>query len=210
MRNACAADAQLGTAGPALTVMTRDFVTVVSGVPRSGTALMMQMLAAGGFPLLTDGLREPDEDNPRGYFEYEATKRSRRDTGWVAGAVGRAVKVVHALAPLLPDDHEYRVILMRRPLEQVVASQQAVLERFGGLEEALPGTRLIEIFAAQLADVERWAETRTSTRLLPVDYEVAIRTPEAVAAEVARFLGGELDEGAMAAAVEPSLWHQRG
>jgi hypothetical protein len=210
MRNACAADAQLGATDPALAAMTRDFVTVVSGVPRSGTALMMQMLAAGGLPLLSDGVREPDADNPRGYFEYEAAKRTRRDTGWVADAVGRAVKVVHALAPLLPDDHEYRVILMRRPLEQVVASQRAVLERFGGLEEGLPNAHLIEIFAAQLAEVERWAHADPNTRLLCVDYEAAIRTPERVAAEVARFLGGELDEVAMAAAVEPSLWHQRG
>ncbi|MDH3519485.1 MAG: sulfotransferase [Myxococcales bacterium] len=189
--------------------MARDFVTLVSGVPRSGTSLMMQMLGAGGFPLLTDGLREPDEHNPRGYFEFEAAKRTLRDTSWLAQALGRAVKLVHALVASLPDAYPYRVILLRRPLGQVVASQRAMLARFGGVEGVLPDARLSEIFAAQLADLERWAEGQPRVTLLGVETERLVADPAAVASEVAAFLGGELDEAAMAGAYEPSLWHQR-
>jgi hypothetical protein len=199
--------------------MSRDFVSVVSGVPRSGMSLMMQMLGAGGLPLLMDGLREPDADNPRGYFELEAVKRSRRDASWVADAVGCAVKVGHALVPTLPDGFDYRVVLMRRPLAQVVASQHAVLARLaaaggiGGLADLAGGpsaAQLVEFFAAQLLDLTRWVEQRPRVRLLDVAADRAVHAPAEVAHQVAAFLGGGLDEAAMAAVVDPGLWHQRG
>jgi len=198
--------------------MTRAFITLVSGVPRSGTSLMMQMLEAGGLPLLTDGLRVPDPDNPRGYFELEAVKRTRRDASWVAEAVGRAVKVGHALVPTLPDGFDYRIVLMRRPLAQVVASQHAVLARMGaasgagGLADLAGGpsaARLVEIFAAQLLELEAWVEKQPRARLLEVAADRAVTAPAEIAQRVSAFLGGGLDEAAMAAAVDPGLWHQR-
>ena len=91
--------------------------------------MMMQMLAAGGMPTLIDGVRTPDADNPRGYFELEAVKATRRDASWTRDAVGRAVKVIHVLVSALPPGREYRLIWMRRRLEEVVASQQAPLAR---------------------------------------------------------------------------------
>src|SRR5947208_15012411 len=104
-------------------------ITIVTGLPRSGTSVMMQMLSAGGLPPLTDGLRQPDEDNPRGYFEFEPVKQIRRDTAWLQLAVGKAVKMVHLLLPELPLDqnHRYRVIMMRRDLSDVLASQNKML-----------------------------------------------------------------------------------
>ncbi|HNY87520.1 MAG TPA: hypothetical protein PKN23_13545, partial [Candidatus Hydrogenedentes bacterium] len=106
-------------------------IVVVSGLPRSGTSMMMRMLAAGGMPLFTDGVRAADSDNPLGYFEHEAVKRLREDASWVPGAAGKAVKVVSALLPALPEGFQYRVILMRRPLEEVLASQRRMFGRRG-------------------------------------------------------------------------------
>src|ERR1022692_2693155 len=96
-----------------------SFVTVVSGIPRSGTSLMMQMLAAGGMPVLAGELRAPDEDNPRGYFEFEPVKRTKRDPAWLREAPGKAVKVVYLLLRDLPAGYDYRVIVMRRDLNDV-------------------------------------------------------------------------------------------
>jgi hypothetical protein len=111
--------------------MTLDFITVVSGLPRSGTSLMMQMLAAGGIPPLTDHRRAPDESNPRGYFEFEPVKRLRTDRLWIGQAQGHAIKVIQLLLRELPTDgqFDYRVILMHRSMAEVLASQRAMLER---------------------------------------------------------------------------------
>lgn len=190
--------------------MRRDFLTVVTGVPRSGTALMMRMLGAGGLPLFIDTTRPADRHNPLGYFEHDEVRRTRAETAWVARAAGHAVKVVHALVPLLPDGTAYRVILMRRPLDRVVDSQHAMLEHPGAIEGGLSRARLVELFAAQLEEVEAWMAGRSNVSLLRVEADRAVAAPADVAAEVARFLGGGLDEAAMAAAVEPSLWHTRG
>ncbi len=113
--------------------MAENFITVVSGLPRSGTSLMMQMLVAGGLPALTDAVRSPDESNPRGYFEFEPVKRLRTDASWLEQARGRAVKIIHLLLRELPTDgrFQYRVLFLRRPLEEVIASQSAMLARAG-------------------------------------------------------------------------------
>src|SRR3569833_79554 len=107
------------------------FITVVSGLPRSGTSMMMQMLAAGGMPMLTDGVRGPDPDNPRGYFAFGPVKRTPQDARWLAGAPGKAVKVVHSLLPALPGGYEYRVLFMLRDMHEVLASQDTMLRRLG-------------------------------------------------------------------------------
>ena len=99
-----------------------DVITIVSGLPRSGTSLMMQMLEAGGMPVLTDGIRDADEDNPRGYYELEAVKRTKDDPAWLHGAPGKVVKMIYLLLYDLPTTYNYRIIFMRRPLSEVVAS----------------------------------------------------------------------------------------
>lgn len=185
----------------------RDFVTVVSGVPRSGTSLMMQMLAAGGLPVLRDDARPPDAHNPRGYYELAAVKRTARDPSWVREAPGRAVKVVHALLPSLPAGPSYRVVLMQRRLDEVIASQRAMLPV---AEVDVPAeARLAELFAAQLEAARRWAAGGPGRRLLEVEHAALLRDPAAGAAAVARFLDGGLDERAMAATVDPALHRQR-
>jgi hypothetical protein len=168
----------------------------------------MQVLAAGGVPLLSDGRRPPDPDNPRGYFEWEPARRLPRESGWVAEARGRAVKVVHALVPELPEGFAYRVLLVRRSFAEVVASQDAMLARLGERAPALEPTRLHAVFEAQLEDVVAWARARGAP-LLEVSHASLLSDPAAACAAIAEFLGGGLDEAAMAAAVDPALYRQR-
>jgi hypothetical protein len=180
-------------------------ITVVSGLPRSGTSLMMQMLAAGGLPALTDGVRVSDEDNPRGYFEYEPVKALRSDSSWMPHAEGKAVKVVHLLLTTLPPGFEYRVILMQRPLEQVLASQAVMLSRHGKppREELHPQMRAA--FEAQLAQVVRFLAAQPNFSCLTVPFEGLFREPLRHAGAIQDFLGRPLDTAAMAAAVDASL-----
>ncbi len=186
-----------------------SFVTVVSGLPRSGTSLMMQMLAAGGVEPLTDGARPPDEDNPRGYFELEAVKLTRRNPAWLAEAPGKAVKLVHVLLPDLPPTHDYRVIMMRRPMDEVLQSQQAMLERARRAGAPIQRDRLAAVYAGQLEQVERILSARSNFRIFGVNYHDCLRQPLETAAAVASFLGLALNLPAMAAAVDPALYRQR-
>ena len=190
--------------------MPVNFVTIVSGLPRSGTSLMMQMLAAGGMPAVTDGRRVADPHNPRGYFELEAVKQTRTDTSWLAGAEGKAVKVVHLLLLHLPVDREYRVIFMERDLTEIIASQKAMLQQQGRPVANLPDSKLAEIFGNQLSQVRQWLSRNPNFQVLNLQYRNVIEAPSAAADQIATFLDGGLDPKGMAAAVEPGLYRQRG
>jgi hypothetical protein len=183
-------------------------ITVVSGLPRSGTSLTMQMLAAGGMALLTDGVRAADADNPRGYFEFEPVKRTKQDASWVAGAEGKAVKVIYALLRDLPAGHEYRVILMRRDLDETIASQREMLRRSGRAGASLTAEQLKAAFQKELATAVEWVRAQGNFRMLEVGHRECVTNPSKVAAEVNAFLGGGLNEQAMAAAVDPGLFRQ--
>jgi tetratricopeptide (TPR) repeat protein len=183
-------------------------VTVVTGLPRSGTSMMMQMLAAGGLAVLSDGKREADDDNPRGYFELEAATRLRSDRAWLADAVGKCVKIVAQLLPSLPGDRSYRVVFMQRDLDEILASQERMLKRLGRKSSSLPPEKLRETFEQQITRVKRWLKRR-SIPVVFVDYTSALDDPPATADALATFLGGSLDTSAMADAVAPSLYRQR-
>lgn len=184
-------------------------VTVVSGLPRSGTSMTMQMLAAGGLPLLTDGVRTADDDNPEGYLELEAVKRIAKDDTWLAGAVGHAVKIISPLLPKLPPAYRYHIIFMDRDLREVLASQRAMLARMGQAGAELSEDELRAQFERNNDQVKRWLRAQPNVELLEVEHRKAIADPEACAAAVNAFLGGRLDEDAMAEAVDPSLHRQR-
>ena len=145
-------------------VASRDFVVVVSGVPRSGTSLLMQMLVAGGLPVFVDSARPPDAHNPRGYFEFEPAKALAENAAWLPQAIGHAVKVVHTLVASLPEGFDYRLVLMRRDLAEVVASQDAMLA--GSAPPGPSARRLAEIYAHQLAELEQWLDGRPGSSAL--------------------------------------------
>jgi hypothetical protein len=187
--------------------MRPEFITVVTGVPRSGTSLLMQMLVAGGLSALSDGVREPDRHNPRGYCELEAVKATRRDASWVRHAPGHAVKVIHALVPALPDAYSYRLLLVERDLREVIRSQESMLE--GEVPGGLPAARLAEVFEAQLGELRAWSRQR-GVPLHALRHADVLSEPAAAARSIADFLSLELDVAAMAEAVVPELYRQRG
>ncbi len=185
------------------------FVTIVSGLPRSGTSMLMQMLAAGGLPVMTDELRRPDEDNSAGYYELEAVKRTKQDSGWLDAAVGRAVKVIYLLLRDLPATRQYRVLFMRRRLSEVVASQQVMLVRRGERGAGLPADELSAIFQRQLNEIEDWLAGQPNFDVLYVDHRDVIEDPMQQSKRVAEFLTDELDILAMANVVDSTRYRQR-
>ena len=189
--------------------MSDTFITVVSGLPRSGTSLMMQMLAAGGMPVLDDQMREPDDRNPRGYFECEAVKRLSTDSRWLSDAFGKAVKIVSPLVLSLPTAHCYRIVLMRRPIEEIVASQRTLLARQAKAGANLPDERIAELLAKQLAHTEHWLQEQPNITMITVDYHEIVMQPQTAAADVNDLLDGRLDESGMASVVDASLYREK-
>jgi len=192
--------------------MTRtdsSFVTVVSGVPRSGTSMAMQMLEAGGMPVLADHQRAADEDNRKGYFELESVKRTKHDAAWLSEAPGKVVKVVYMLLYDLPADFEYRVLFMRRNLAEVVASQQAMLARRAEKGASVSADQMVGVFQRQLEKADDWLAEQPNFEVLDVDYHQVVSDPQSEAAKIAEFLGTGLDEAKMAAAVDAKLYRNR-
>lgn len=190
--------------------MAHDFITVVSGLPRSGTSLMMQMLHAGGLPVLSDGLRMADENNQRGYFEFEPVKRLRSDNTWLPQARGQAVKIIHLLLRELRLDGslQYRIVFMQRPIDEVLASQRAMLQRDG--KAGADPQVLKKAFQSQLALLDTWLAAQAEIAVLPVAYHQVMHDPQSVADALSAFLGLSLDRAAMVRAVDPALHRQRG
>ncbi|HLJ46423.1 MAG TPA: sulfotransferase domain-containing protein [Bryobacteraceae bacterium] len=189
--------------------MTRDYVVIVSGMPRSGTSLMMQMLNAGGIAPLTDGIRKSDEHNPHGYLEYEPVKRLAYDSSWVPDARGKALKVIYRLLPHLPPEVDYRVILMDRDIEQVFESQRDMLRTRGDAAADQHKDRIIKALAAEIEDTKEWLSEQPNVRVLAVPYASLVRDPAFWSQMVTHFLDGGLNERAMAAMVVPSLYRHR-
>ncbi len=188
--------------------MQTPTIIVVSGLPRSGTSLMMQMLEAGGLPILTDNLRTADPDNPKGYYEFEGVKQLERDQSWLASAAGKVVKVVSPLLRYLPAEHSYKIVFMQRDLEEVLASQRQMLQRRGRSapndDEAMAAT-----FRRHLADVEAWLAKQPNIEVLSVTYNAVIDQPAEQIARVNAFLGGVLDTAAVVQVIDRALHRQR-
>jgi hypothetical protein len=189
--------------------MERNFVTIVSGLPRSGTSMMMRMLDEGGIPALIDNIRQADEDNPKGYYEFEPVKRTKQDPSWLEQAAGKVVKMVHLLLLDLPKDCEYRVIFMRRKLEEVVRSQNVMLERKGKAGANLEDAQVMAMFRKQVQQVDQYMKMTPSFKFLYVHYNELLSDPKTWVEAINKFLGGDLDTGKMLGVVDPSLYRQR-
>ncbi len=186
-------------------------VVVVSGLPRSGTSMVMQMLSAGGLTCADDGRRPPDEDNPRGYFEVERVKQLHKegDKSWMRAHQGEAIKVISFLLRHLPGDLRYRVLLIHRDLQEVLASQRRMLLRRGEDPGAVPEPEMARTFAAHLREVEAFLEQAVNSDTLQLDHGRILADPAAAARAMDEFLGGGFDQAAMAAAVDGSLHRNR-
>ena len=188
-----------------------ESLIVVTGLPRSGTSMLMQMLAAGGLGVLSDGLREADEDNPRGYLEFEPVKNLLKDSKWLFEERGKAIKIVVPLLAALPAGLASRVILCHRDLDEVLDSQERMLVRRNRPLAAKPERRrmLKDEYGRTLSRVKAMLARRPATQMLVIDYRSAIADPVAAAEKMNRFLGGGLDVAKMSAAIDPSLHRNR-
>jgi len=184
-------------------------ISIVSGLPRSGTSLMMQMLAAGGMPVLADSERQADVDNPKGYLEWERIKQLPREPACIAEAEGKVVKVISQLLLSLPARHEYRIVFMQRPLAEVLASQEQMLQNRGNLESASNTSAVVRAFQDHLFDVNAWLNGKPNLKVLRVHYHRVLAEPRQISAKVGEFLEAALDVAAMVEQVDQSLYRQR-
>ena len=185
-------------------------VIVVSGLPRSGTSMMMKMLEAGGLDVVTDNIRKPNEDNPKGYYEFERVKKlPDGDTAWLDQAEGKVVKIISQLLMSLPEGYTYHVLFMRRHIEEILASQRRMLERRGEDPDKVDDAEMAQLFAKHLEKVFAWMDRQPYVHYLEVDYNRALADPQPTAERINEFLGGELDVEKMVGVVDPSLYRQR-
>jgi hypothetical protein len=188
----------------------RQIITIVSGLPRSGTSMMMKMLEAGGLPPLTDNLRTADEDNPKGYYEFERVKQlPQGDVAWLPEAQGKVVKVIAALLPSLPGGYHYRVIFMQRAMPEVLASQRQMLIRRGEDPDKIPDAVMAQLFEKHLRQVDDWIKQHANVERLDVNYNELLKNPQPFIEQVNAFLENQLDKARMAAVVDPALHRQR-
>ena len=184
-------------------------ITVVSGLPRSGTSLMMQMLAAGGLQVLSDGERQADADNPRGYYEWERIKLLPQQPNCIQEAEGKVVKIISQLLFALPSAHDYRIIFMQRPLAEVVASQSQMIRRRGTTGAALPPAALIAGLQAHLNQVNAWLGGKANISVYRVEHREVLHDRLHVSESIQKFLDCPLDVLAMSQQIDESLYRQR-
>jgi hypothetical protein len=171
--------------------------------------MMMKMLQAGGLDLLTDEIRTPDEDNPKGYFELEQVKQLKDENAWLEDARGKVVKVISQLLFDLPHTHQYKVIFMRRRLEEVLSSQKQMLLRRGTFDADVPEEMLRATFLKHLDTVTEWLRAQGNIDVLYVSYNRMLEDAGPFVGRINVFLGGQLDTEAMRAVVDRNLYRQR-
>lgn len=190
--------------------MNSEFVTVVSGLPRSGTSLMMQMIHAGGMEAVEDGQRTADADNPRGYLEFEAVKKLKEDSSWLASAGGKVVKVISMLLSDLPATQNYRVVFMIRHMDEILASQKEMLKRRGTLNDKGPGDAdMRKFFQSHLDKVRAWLAAQPNFKVLYVDYNAIMNGEEKGIVDVCEFLGPVVNIELMKKAIDSGLYRNR-
>jgi hypothetical protein len=182
-------------------------IVIVSGLPRSGTSLMMQMLVNGGLEGVTDNIRTADTDNPRGYYEFERVKKIKEDTSWLPEVRGKVVKMVSQLMYDLPASERYRIIFMERDLDEMLVSQEKMLERLG--RKAAPREEIKRAFTLHLKRLYQWLEKQKNMDVLRVSYNTLLQQPEEQARLVREFLNDGVDLERMVSTVDHGLYRNR-
>jgi hypothetical protein len=182
-------------------------IIIVSGLPRSGTSLMMQMLDNGGVPVVTDHIRRADQDNPRGYYEYERVKRIKEDVSWLPESRGKAFKMVSQLLYELPASERYGIIFMERDLDEMLISQEKMLARLN--KPSASRAAIERAFREHLRKVRGWLAGQANIEVLSVSYNNLVERPEEEAERVSAFLGGNADKESMSKTVDPLLYRNR-
>jgi len=184
-------------------------VIVVSGLPRSGTSMMMKMLAEGGLPVLTDSIRSADEDNPNGYFELEVVKQladGRKE--WLKDADGKLVKVISALLEHLPPEHHYKILFMERQIPEILASQRKMLERRNETS-TISDEEMEAQFREHLKVIKYWLARQPNMEVMYVDYNRMLADPAQYVPKIAGFVERSLDQEKMRAVPNAQLYRNR-
>jgi hypothetical protein len=191
-------------------MVSKDYIVVVSGLPRSGTSMMMKMLQAGGLEILTDNLRQADANNPKGYYEFERVKQLKEgDFAWLPEAMGKVVKIVTGLITFLPPDYSYKVVLMQRDLKEVLSSQRKMLGRLDKGDDDIPDDKLARIYQEHLKQVKAWLARQRNMEVSHVNYNKMVNDPTDSLVKINAFLGGEMKVDAMANVVDKGLYRER-
>jgi hypothetical protein len=186
----------------------REAIIVVSGLPRSGTSMMMQMCTAAGVEALTDHQRIADEDNLKGYFELEKVKRLEKDASWLPQARGKVVKIISALLKYLPPEHRYKIIFMQRHLVEILQSQKQMLQRRGE-PNRFSDEDLERMFRNHLQKVDTWLREQPNIEFINVNYNELLKDPLKAAKEIKLFLKSELHLETLARVADKNLYRQR-
>jgi hypothetical protein len=186
-------------------------IIIVSGLPRSGTSMMMNMLTAADLEIVSDRVRTADEDNPKGYFEDERVKELEKneDRSWLRDCRGKVIKIISFLIKDLPDDNRYKVIFMRRDLGEVMASQNKMLRRRGEPVDEASDQKMIDVYKNHLQKTDFFLRSRPYIEHVDIEYREAVADPRAQAERVASFLELDLDLDRMVQAVDPALYRNR-
>ena len=182
---------------------------IVSGLPRSGTSMLMHMLDAGGIEVLTDNKRQPDPDNPKGYYEYEPVKNLSKDASWIKDIDGKGLKIISHLLPYLPQDNFYRTVFILRSLEEILESQRKMLERRNEVFDDTAQKHLALKFRDHLYQIRLWIARQAHINCLFIKYTDIIDDPVKCAQSISRFFGVDCDLRAMASVVDPTLYRNR-
>lgn len=190
---------------------TPEEIVIVSGLPRSGTSMMMRMLEAGGLPVMVDHLRVPDESNPKGYYELELVKQLQEgNTRWILEGRGKVIKIISALLEHLPPEHQYRVVFMQRNIGEILASQRAMLIRRGEPTDQISDETLAGLYQKHLTRIAEWLEGQPNMKVIYLHYNQIMENPHEPVAQLCQFLQPfSLDPNKMVSVVEASLYRQR-
>lgn len=187
-----------------------ETIIIVTGLPRSGTSMMMAMLEAGGIPLLTDGERVANGDNPKGYFEFERVKNLvDGDVDWISSARGKAVKVISYLLMKLPSTFNYRVIFIHRKIDEILASQRKMLINRGEDPDKISEDEMKAVLIKHLELVNVWIKSQPNIERIDVDYNRLLENPNDDLGKVLQFLDREIDSNNMEQIIDPQLYRQR-
>jgi hypothetical protein len=186
-----------------------DEIVIVSGLPRSGTSMMMKMLNEGGLDVVTDNLRTADEDNPKGYYELEKVKQLDKDNSWLGDCRGKVIKIISMLLKPLPKEYRYKIVFMRRKMDEILASQKQMLIRRGQPTNTVADDKMAEMFTKHLKDIESFIANQPNFDCLYVSYNEVLENPTENIDRLNQFLGGRLDTQAMQGVVDRALHRQR-
>lgn len=189
--------------------MHDETITIVSGLPRSGTSMMMQMLDEGGIPPLTDKEREANIDNPKGYYEFERVKKLPEDTGWLEDARGKAVKVLAELIKHLPEGYDYKVVFMHRNLKEMIESQKKMLKRRGEDPDEVSDAELMAMFKKYRKMLKKTIDEHPDMEVIYVSYNQIMQNPKEGIESVDEFFNGDLDKKKMLSVVDKDLYRNR-